>query len=144
MFLGLAGHFRAFIKDYALKTKCLTLLTQKDTPFVRTNQCEEKYQQLVKIISSDLVLTVPDFSKPFELNTNASNYGTGAVLYQRDESEHPKRQFKVIGYYSYTFTKAEVNYPTTEKEAFAVVMAFRYFRAYLEGKHRQLSTDIHS
>lgn len=101
-------------------------------------------QQLVKIISSDLVLTIPDFSKPFELNTDASHYGTGAVLYQRDESEHPKRQFKVIGYYSYTFTKAEVNYPTTEKEALAVVMAFRYFRAYLEGKHRQLSIDIHS
>lgn len=47
VFLGLAGHFRAFIEDYARKTKCLTALTQKGIPFVWSNECEKSYLELV-------------------------------------------------------------------------------------------------
>lgn len=95
----------------------------------------------MKTISSDPVLVLPDFKKPFELCTDASLYGTGAVLYQRDASKPPGRQLNVIAYYSYTFSKSEINYNTTEKEALAVVMALRYFRTYLEGQHFNLFTD---
>ena len=132
VFLGLAGHFRAFIQDYALKTRCLTRLMQKDVPFCWTDDCETAYKELVRVISSDPVLTLPDFDLPFELNTDASHYGTGAILYQRDERQPSNRQLRVIGYHSYTFNKAEVNYTTTEKEALAVLKAVRYFRSYLE------------
>lgn len=81
-----------------------------------------------------------DFTKLFELTTDASHYGAGAILYQRDEKESLKRQLKAIGYYSYTFTKTEINYSTTEK-ALAVVMTLRYFRTYLEGQRFAFFTD---
>lgn len=86
VFLGLSGHFRAFIPHYATMTKCLTSITQKGAPFVWSEHCEQTYQALLNIISSDPVLILPDFEKPFELCTDASLYGTGAVLYQRDDS----------------------------------------------------------
>lgn len=73
--------------------------------------------------------------------TDASHYAAGVILYQRDENGQPGRELKVIGYYSCTFTKPQENYTTTEKEALAVVMALRYFRSYLEGKHFKLFTD---
>lgn len=141
VFLGLAGHFRAFIQDYAKRTKCLTALLQKDTSFEWTGECEDAYVDIVNTISSNPVLTIPDFSLPFELHTDASQYGTGAVLYQRDESKPPQQQYTVIGYQSYTFSKAEINYCTTEKELLAVLQATRYFCTYLDGRPFKLCTD---
>lgn len=141
VFLGLAGHFRSFIKDYSKITKCLTELTKKEVPFEWSNQCENAYQDLIKRISSDPVLTLPDFQLPFELNTDASHFGTGAVLYQRDTAAPSSQQLRVIGYYSFTFSKTQINYTTTEKEALAVLMAVRYFRSYLDGKKFKLYTD---
>lgn len=110
-------------------------------PFRWTAECDSVYESLVRIISSDPILTLPDFKLPFELNTDASHYGTGAVLYQRDSEAPPSRQQKVVGYYSYTFSKAQLNYTTTEKEALAVLMAVRYFRPYLDGRSFTLFTD---
>lgn len=65
VFLGLASHFRAFIKDYVAKTWCLPNLTQEDVPFGWSNECEKAYQYLVEAISSDSVLVLPDFNVPF-------------------------------------------------------------------------------
>lgn len=141
VFLGLSGHFRAFIQDYALKTKCLTRLMQKDVSFDWTEECENAYRDMVHEISSDPILSLPDFSLPFELNTDASHYGTGAVLYQRDAEQPTHRQLRVVGYHSYTFSKPELNYTTTEKEALAVLKAIRYFRSHLEGTTFKLFTD---
>lgn len=141
VFLGLAGHFRAFIKDYALKTKCLTRLTQKDVIFDWTEECERAYRDMVQAISSDPILSLPDFTLPFELNTDASHYGTGAVLYQRDAKQPAHKQLRVVGYHSYTFSKSELNYTTTEKEAMAVLKAVHYFRSYVEGAPFKLFTD---
>lgn len=81
VFLSLAGHFRVFLKDYIMKLRCLTALTQK-VPFRWSDKWKHEYQELVTIISSDPILILPDFSLPFKLITDASNYSTGAVLYQ--------------------------------------------------------------
>lgn len=71
VFLGLAGHFRVFIQDYALKSQCQTTPTQKDVHFCWT-ECDDAYCELVRIIFSGPVLCMPDFVLPFELNTDAS------------------------------------------------------------------------
>lgn len=131
VFLGLAGHFRIFIPGFAARAKPLTSLLEKDTAFQWTEECEKAYHDLVSAISSDPVLTLPDFSLPFELTTDASHYGAGAILYQRGHSATNDRKLHVVGHYSYTFNKTERNYCTTEKEALAVVLAVRYFRSYL-------------
>lgn len=142
VFLGLAGHFRAFIKAYALKTKCLTRLMQKDVEFEWTSECETAFCSLVQIISSKPFFCIPYFRLPFELNTDASHYGGGgAVLYQRDITQQGYHQMRVVGYYSCTFSKPELNYTTTEKEALVVLKAVRYLRSYMEGARFKLFTD---
>lgn len=62
-------------------------------------------------------------------------------MYQLDKKEVKGRRMRVIGYYSYSFTKAERNYTVTEKEALAVIKAVKYFRSHLEGGNFVIHTD---
>ena len=62
-------------------------------------------------------------------------------MYQRDSSQPKGCQLRVIGYYSHTFTPAEINYNVTEKECLAVKLAVQYFQSYLEGKPFIVHTD---
>jgi len=141
VFMGLTGHFRSFIEKYADIVRPLDSLRKKDVPFEWNEDCEQAFQTLVKIITSNPILSFPDWKLKFEMCTDASNYGSGAILYQRDPTQSRNRQLRVIGYYSYTFTKPEINYCVTEKECLAVIKAVKYFRSYLEGRHFIVHTD---
>ncbi|UYV72848.1 K02A2.6-like [Cordylochernes scorpioides] len=140
-FTGLTGHFRPYISNYAMIIRPLDALKRKDSIFTWTKECEESYLKLLTLISSNPILRIPDCSLQYELSTDASYYGTGAVLYQRDITEKKNRQLRVISYYSYTFTRAEQNYSVTEKECLAVLKAVKHFRAYLECKPFTVHTD---
>ncbi|UYV75410.1 K02A2.6-like [Cordylochernes scorpioides] len=140
-FTGLTNHFRAFIKDYAHIVRPLDILKGKDVTFEWDSECETAYQKLIALITEEPILRVPDGRLPFELSTDASYYGTGAILYQRDLQEKRCKQLRVIGYYSYTFTKAEQNYSVTEKECLAVLKAVKHFRSYLESRPFVVHTD---
>ncbi|MDD0245744.1 RNase H-like domain-containing protein, partial [Shigella flexneri] len=70
----------------------------------------------------------PDWSLPFELMCDASDYAVGAVLGQRKD----KRPYAIY-YASRTLNDAQLNYSTTEKELLAVVFALEKFRSYLLG-----------
>ena len=102
---------------------------------------EEAFHKLVQFISTNPILSFPDWSLPFELCTDASHKGTGAILYQRDMSLPRKKQLRVVGFYSHSFTPAEINYNVTEKECLAVKLAVEYFRSYLEGRRFTVHTD---
>ena len=78
-----------------------------------------------------------DFTKPFHLQTDASNVGLGAVLLQSDDND----QLRPIAYISRSLTKAEQNYSTTEKEFLAIVWAFHRFHPYLHGSNTSVETD---
>ena len=140
-FTGLTGHFRAYIENYANVVRPLDALKQKDKPFIWNEECERSYQLLLKKITENPILCVPDDELPFELCTDASHYGTGSILYQRNKNEVKGKQLKVVGYQSYTFTKPEINYSTTEKEALAVIKSLKYFRGLIESKHVIIHTD---
>lgn len=75
------------------------------------------------------MLQYPDFSKPFVLTTDASNYALGAVL------------SKPIAFASRTLTRTEENYSAIEKELLAIDWACKYFRPYLFGRKFTLYTD---
>jgi hypothetical protein len=133
-FLGLTNYFRKFIQGYSTLTAPLTSLTKKGMDFQKewTQMHTDIIEQLRAALVSAPVLTLPNFQKPFEVVSDASLLGTGAVLMQ-DE--------KVIAYTSSKFIPAERNYTTGEQELLGVVKAMQEWRCYLEGADSILVTD---
>ncbi|GJR33213.1 reverse transcriptase domain-containing protein [Tanacetum coccineum] len=125
-FLGHAGFYRRFIKDFSKISRPMTHLLEKNTPFVFSEECIQAFQTLKKKLTEAPILIAPDWDQPFELMCDASDYAIGAVLGQRIE-----KHFRPIHYASKTMTEAESNYTTTEKEMLAVVYAFEKFWSYL-------------
>ncbi|XP_052297015.1 uncharacterized protein LOC127902226 [Citrus sinensis] len=127
-FLGHAGFYRRFIKDFPKITKPLCSLLEHDKPFNSDEDCLQVFSELKKALVTTPVVIAPDCSLPFELMCDASDHSVGAVLGQRKN-----KIFYSIYYASKTLTNAQINYTTTEKELLAVVFAFDKFRAYLVG-----------
>ncbi|GJV56124.1 reverse transcriptase domain-containing protein [Tanacetum coccineum] len=125
-FLGHAGFYRRFIKDFSKISRPMTHLLEKNTPFIFSNECIQAFQTLKNKLTEAPILIAPNWDLPFELMCDASDYAIGAVLGQRHE-----KHFRPIHYASKTMTEAESNYTTTEKEMLAVVYAFEKFRSYL-------------
>ncbi|GJZ59400.1 reverse transcriptase domain-containing protein [Tanacetum coccineum] len=125
-FLGHAGFYRRFIKDFSKISRPMTHLLEKNTPFIFSEDCILAFQTLKKKLTEALILIAPNWDQPFEIMCDASDYAIGAVLGQRIE-----KHFRPIHYASKTMTEAETNYTTTEKEMLAVVYAFEKFRSYL-------------
>ena len=86
-FLGLANYYRRFVRGYATIAKPLHKLTEKTAEFRWTKECEEAFEDLHHRLTSTPILAHLDYSKPFILDTNASNTGIGAVLSQEGVME---------------------------------------------------------
>ena len=82
-FLGHAGFYRRFIKDFSKIAKPLTNLLAKDALYVFNNDCLEAFCRLKEALITALILQPPDWSIPFEVMCDASDYAVGAVLGQR-------------------------------------------------------------
>nr|GFA66428.1 reverse transcriptase domain-containing protein [Tanacetum cinerariifolium] len=125
-FLGHAGFYRRFIKDFSKISRPMTHLLEKNSPFIFSNECIQAFRTLKDKLTEALILIAPNWDQLFELMCDASDYAVGAVLGQRIE-----KHFRPIHYASKTMNQAEANYTTTEKEMLAVVYAFEKFRSYL-------------
>ncbi|CAN6700765.1 unnamed protein product [Malus baccata var. baccata] len=135
-FLGHAGFYRRFIKDFSKIAQPLCRLLQKEVAFEFTKECTASFNQLKELLTTAPIIVPPDWSLPFELMCDASDYALGAVLGQRkDKKPH------VIYYASRTLNDAQLNYSTTEKELLAVVFALDKFRSYLIGTKIIVFTD---
>jgi transposase InsO family protein len=135
-FLGLSNYYRRFVDGYAEMARPLTRLLKKGTAFTWTPECQEAMRNLKDALTQSPVLVYPDFSKPFILSTDASNFAIGAVLSQeRDGEEHP------CAYASRQLSSPEVSYATTEKELLAVVWGVNQFRWALIGQKFRIVTD---
>ena len=137
-FLGLANYYHRFIHNFARIAKPLHKLTECTATFPWSQESQQSFETLRDRLSSPLILSYPDFTNPFILDTDASNDGIGAVLSQCDEQgdEH------VIALcYSRLLSKAERNYCVTRKELLAVITFISYFRPYLLGQHFTLRID---
>jgi hypothetical protein len=135
-FLGLCNYYRRFIPQYAHLAKPLYDLVGKDSPWNMDYKAVKVFQELKTLLTKSPILRLPDFSKKFILQTDASNHAMGAVLSQIfDGEEHP------VLYLSKTLSKSQRNYSTTQKEALAVVWAIKTLRHYLYGREFTVITD---
>jgi hypothetical protein len=125
-FLGHAEFYRRFIKDFSKITKPLTHLLQKDVAFDFDEKCLAAFRTLKSALVSAPIIQHPDWSQPFEIMCDASDYVVGAVLGQGKEG-----RINAVYYASKTLNEAQLNYATTEKELLAVVFAFEKFRSYI-------------
>ncbi|GJU43509.1 reverse transcriptase domain-containing protein [Tanacetum coccineum] len=135
-FLGHAGFYRRFIKDFSKIAIPMTHLLEKETLFVFSKDCINAFETLKKKLTEAPILVVLDWNLPFELMCDASDFVIGAVLGQR-KTKH----FQPIHYASKTMTEAQIHYTTTKKEMLAVVYAFEKFRPYLVLSKSVVYTD---
>ncbi|CAM8907397.1 unnamed protein product [Rhodiola kirilowii] len=135
-FLGHAGFYRRFIKDFSKIARPLTHLLCNDVEFNFDEECLEAFDKLKKNLVSAPIVQPPNWDLPFELMCDASDYAIGAVLGQRIE-----KKLHVIYYVSKVLDGAQINYTTTEKELLAVVYAFEKFRPYLVATKTIVYTD---
>jgi len=135
-FLGHAGFYRTFIKDFSQTARPLTRLLAKDAPFEFIDECLEDFHTLKKAHVSAPIIQPPDWSLPFEIMCDASDFAVRVVLGQTKDKKH-----HAIAYASKTLTGAQLNYATTEKELLAVIFAIYKFRYYLVGAKVNIYID---
>ena len=135
-FLGHAGFYRRFIKDFSKIAKPLSNLLNKEVSFNFNNFCLTAFNTLKQNLISAPIITAPDWTLHFEIMCDASDYAVGAVLGQRKN-----KIFHVIHYASKVLNEAQINYATTEKELLAVVYALEKFRSYLIGSKIVVFSD---
>ncbi|XP_019157162.1 PREDICTED: uncharacterized protein LOC109153743 [Ipomoea nil] len=127
-FLGHAGFYRRFIKDFSKICRPLCNLLGKDVVFKFDDDCLSAFKFLKEKLTAAPILAAPNWEFPFEIMCDASDYAVGAVLGQRIN-----KMPYVIHYASRTLDSAQANYTTTEKELLAIVFALEKFRSYLIG-----------
>jgi hypothetical protein len=135
-FLGHTGFYRRFVEDFLKITKPLTQLLQKDVVFNFDEKCLEAFRTLKRVSVSAPIIQPLDWSQPFEIMCNASDYAIGAALGQRKEGN-----IHATYYASKTLSGAQLNYATMEKELLAVVIALEKFRSYIVNSKVILYTD---
>lgn len=135
-FLGLCSFYRRFIPNFSDLASPITSLTKKGVPFVWSEKQQVAFNQIKRKLISAPVLHCPDFSQRFEIQTDASNVGLGAVLVQRINDEEC-----VVSYASRTLSNAEKNYTVTERECLGVLFGVETFRPYVEGQEFTVITD---
>ncbi|GKE20154.1 reverse transcriptase domain-containing protein, partial [Tanacetum coccineum] len=124
-FLGHAGFYRIFIKDLSKIARPLTKLLEKDNPFEFNEECHNAFKLLKEKLTCAPVIVSPNWSLPFKLMCDASDFAVGAILGQKED-----RNFHPIYFESKTLNATQQNYTITKKELMAVVFAFDIFRSY--------------
>lgn len=131
-FLGLAGYYRKFVRGFAITSRPLTDLLKKGTVFRWTELEEGAFRALQQALVTAPVLALPNFSKTFELETDASDLGIGVVLTQE---KHP------LGFLSRSLGPCNRLLSTHEKEGLAILMAMDHWRTYLQNDEFIIHTD---
>ncbi|XP_073133909.1 uncharacterized protein [Henckelia pumila] len=129
-FLGLAGYYRKFIKDFSSIYVPLTALTKKNAKFIWKPECQESFDVLKEALTTAPVLAMPSGEGDFVVYTDASMLGLGTLLMQRDSA---------IAYASRQLKEHENNYPTYDLELAADEIQKFGLEFYAEGRAPRLS-----
>ena len=123
-FLGLANYFRKFIPQFSRIAAPLYHLTKKGVPFLVGEETLIAFNAIKQLLVSPPILAFPNPDLPYELISDASLLGCGALLTQEN---------RPIAYFSSKFSSAERNYTTGEQELLGIIKALKEWRCYLEG-----------
>lgn len=134
-FLGLAGYYRKFVQGFAVIARPLSDLLKKGMPFVWTPVHQLAFEALKNALMEAPVLALPDFGKPFQLQTDASDSGVGAVLLQ---DGHP------LAFVSKSLGLCTRTLSTYEKEFLAILVAVEQWWSYLQHSEFTIYTDQRS
>jgi hypothetical protein len=132
IFLGATQYWRKFIANFSSIAAPLHAVTSVKQVFQWGGKQQKAFDTLKEKISSAPVLALPNLRQPFEIQTDASNYAMGAVLLQHG---------KPICFHSETFNGVVINYPTYDKELYALVQSVKKWKHYLLGKETIIHTD---
>lgn len=131
-FLGLINYYRDMWIRRSDVLAPLTRMTSAKSTFKWTKEAEQAFHTIKQIVSQHVLLSHPDFSKPFEIHTDASKYQLGAVISQEG---------KPLAFYSRKLNSAQLNYTTTERELLAIIETLKEFRNLLLGQRIVVYTD---
>ncbi|XP_056850830.1 uncharacterized protein LOC130500129 [Raphanus sativus] len=134
-FHGLAGFYRRFVQNFSTLAAPLTEVIKKNVGFKWGPAQEEAFEILKGKLTNAPLLVLPDFSKAFEIECDASGVGIGAVLMQEG---------KPVAYFSEKLGGAMLNYPTYDQELYALVRALQTWQHYLWPKEFIIHTDHQS
>nr|GEW53741.1 hypothetical protein [Tanacetum cinerariifolium] len=104
-FLGHAGFYRRFIKDFCKIARPMTRLLEKDTPFIFSQECVDAFQTLKRMLTETPILIAPDWDMPFELIQSTpwfadfTNYHVGNFIVKGMTSQQKNKLFKDVKHY---------------------------------------------
>ena len=131
-FVGMAGYYRRFVKDFSKLVVPMTRLTRKGVKFIWSEKCAEVFEELKNRLISAPILKQPTGSGGMVIYSDASGQGLGCVLMQNGH---------VIAYASRQLRVHERNYPAHDLELAAVIFALKIWRHYLLGDQVLIYTD---
>ncbi|XP_071912330.1 uncharacterized protein [Coffea arabica] len=134
-FHGLASFYRRFVKDFSTIAAPLNETIKKNVGFQWEKEQEESFNKLKDLLTSAPILALPNFDVTFEVECDASGIGIGAVLHQNN---------RPLAHFSEKLSGGALNYPTYDKELYAVVRALEVWQHYLMPKEFVIHTDHES
>ncbi|SJL15225.1 uncharacterized protein ARMOST_18711 [Armillaria ostoyae] len=136
-FLGFTNFYRKFIKNYSKVVCALTQLTG-NAEWTWGAAQNQAFQQLKKQMAEDVILAIPNATRRFRVEADASNGAIGAVLSQEQDG-----RWRPVAFMSKALTATERNYEIYDKELLAIMLALSEWRHYLMGalKDVEIWTD---
>ena len=131
-FIGLVNYYRDMWPKRSEILGPLTALVSPKVPWKWTPECQQSFEAMKSLVAREVILSYPQFDKPFHIHTDASKTQLGAVISQDD---------KPIAFYSRKLSPAQTRYTTTERELLSIVEVFKEFRNILLGQQLVVHTD---
>ena len=135
-FTGFTNYYRQFIRNYALITKPLDNLKRKSQPFCWTTDCQNAFDYLKQCFTQAPILHIPDPTKPFILEVDASLFATGGTLFQMHDGQPTPLP---CGYISKALDQAQRNYHIYDRELLAVVRGLQNWKHLLLGSPHKVT-----